>query len=306
MDRIRQMQIFIQVMENGNFTKAAEALAIPRSTVSTEIQQLEDRLKTQLFLRTTRKVVPTQDGQQFLAIARDIVDAVTSAEQMFLQTELQVSGRLRVDMPSRIGSKIVLPALPGLLRQYPDLTVDLSASDRIVDLVADSVDCALRLGVLDNSELVCRNLGEVPFVTCTSPSYLVRNGVPETLDDLRTHSMVNYATRLPATSSVLDFLRDGSVRTVEVPSTVTVDGAEAYLAAALSGLGLIQVPAYDVRDHLKAGELVEVLPDHPVPSLPLSFLYVRRRNLAPRVRVFLHWLETVLMQNGVMTQVSRG
>ncbi len=306
MDRIRQMQIFIQVMESGNFTRAAEALAIPRSTVSTEIQALEDRLKAQLLLRTTRKVVPTQDGRRFLETARDIVDAVAAAEGMFRRTDLRLAGRLRVDVPSRIGRKLVLPALPAFMAEHPDLTIDLSASDRMVDLVADSVDCALRLGVLDDSELVCRNLGEVAFVTCASPGYLARHGTPETIDDLRLHVLVNYAPRLPAMSATLEFEKDGRQQEIEMRSAVTVDGAEAYIAAALAGLGLIQVPAFDVHDLLEAGAFIEVLPQERPPRVPLSFLFVRRRNLSPKVRVFFRWLEAILEQHDVISRRPAG
>ncbi|MGP4842832.1 LysR family transcriptional regulator [Marinobacter sp. 1Y8] len=295
------MQIFIQVMESGNFTRAAEAMAIPRSTVSTEIQALEDRLHTQLLLRTTRKIVATQDGRQFMKIARDIVDAVAASESMFRQTELHLSGRLRVDVPSRIGRKLVIPSLPDFMARHPDLAIDLSASDRMVDLVADGVDCALRLGVLEDSELVCRSLGEVSFVTCASADYLTRYGTPTTLDDLKSHFLVNYTSRLPATSSTLEFQKKGGSQKIEMHSAISVDGAEAYLEAALFGLGLIQVPAYDVRSLLETGDLIEILPEHRPPPVPLSLLYVSRRNLSPKVRVFFCWLEGILEQHNVFS-----
>lgn len=299
MDRIRQMQVFIQVMESGNFTRAADALSIPRSTVSTVIQTLEDRLKTQLLLRTTRKVVPTQEGRQFLETARDIVDAVSASETMFRSDSLQVGGRIRIDVPSRIGRRILLPELPMFLRDHPDLTIELSASDRLVDLVGEGVDCALRLSVLEDSELVCRSLGEVEFVTCASRGYLAEHGIPQTLGDLASHCLINYAPHFPASSPSLDFLVNGENCRVEMQSTVAVDGAEPYIAAAAAGLGLIQVPLFDVRDSLTSGTLVEVLPDVRPPCVPLSFLFVKRRNLSPKVRIFQAWLESVLKRHDV-------
>lgn len=302
MDRIRQMQIFIQVMESGNFTRAAETLAIPRSTVSTEIQALEDRLQTQLLFRSTRKVVPTQDGRRFLETAQNIVDAVTTSEQMFLPGNLCLSGRLRVDIPSRIARRLVLPALSDFIAQHPHLTIDISASDRKVDLVADGVDCVLRLGVLLDSDLVCRPLGEVDFVTCASPAYLARHGLPKKLDDPSSHLLINYSPQLPASTETLEFQQGEHLIEIKMRSAITVDGAEAYVAAALSGLGLIQVPAYDVRHLLERGELKEILPDTPPPSIPLSFLFTKRRNLSPKVRVFLLWLESVLERHGVISQ----
>ncbi len=298
------MQVFIQVMESGNFTRAADALALPRSTVSTQIQALEDRLKTQLLLRTTRKVVPTSDGRRFMEIARDIVGAVAASESMFDQAEPHLVGRLRVDVPGRIGTKLVIPALPGFLARHPDLTIELSASDRMVDLAGDGVDCALRLGVLDDSGLVRRSLGQVRFVTCASPHYLARHGTPATLDDLTSHRSVNYASRLPVSASTLEFLNGRHPLELEMRSVVAVDTAAAYIAAALAGLGLIQVPAYDVRDRLEAGDLVEVLPKHEPPPVPLSLLFVERRNLSSRVRVFFRWLEAILESNGVVSRDS--
>ncbi|MDQ7728578.1 LysR family transcriptional regulator [Halomonas sp. SpR8] len=295
------MQIFIQVMESGNFTRAAEALAMPRSTVSTEIQALEDRLQTQLLFRTTRKVVPTQDGRRFLETAQDLVDAVTASEQMFLQGNLRLSGRLRVDIPSRIGRRLVLPALPDFMAQHPSLAIDLSASDRMVDLVADGVDCVLRLGILEDSDLVCRPLGEVDFVTCASPAYLAHYGLPEKLDDLNSHLLINYSPRLPASTATLEFQHGEHPIEIEMRSAITVDGAETYIAAALSGLGLIQVPTYDVRHLLERGELKAILPNTPPPPIPLSFLFTKRRNLSLKVRVFLHWLEDVLENHGVIS-----
>ena len=172
----------------------------------------------------------------------------------------------------------------------------------MVDLVADSVDCALRLGVLDDSELVCRNLGEVAFVTCASPGYLARHGAPETLDDLQSHVLVNYAPRLPAMSATLEYEKDGRQQEIEMRSAVTVDGAEADIAAALAGLGLIQVPAFDVHDLLEAGAFIEILPQQRPPRVPLSLLFVRQRNLSPKVRVFFRWLEAILEQHDVVAR----
>ena len=300
MDRVRQMQIFIQVMESGNLTRAAAALGLPRSTVSTELQALEDRLKTQLLRRTTRKVVPTPDGHAFLHSARDIVDAVASAETMFTAAQPRLAGRLRVDMPVRIGRKLVIPALPEFLAAHPDLTLELGTSDRRTDLIAEGVDCVLRLGELESSELISRRIGHVAFVTCASPAYLARHGIPETLDDLAPHLLVNYATQLPTGRGALEFSMNGTLHEVALATPVTVNNAESYIACALAGLGIVQLPAFDVRDRLAKGTLVEILPTAPPPPVPLSFLFARRRNLAPRIRLFQDWLAGLLVREGVL------
>ncbi len=241
----------------------------------------------------------SQDGQRFVETARDIVDAVAASERMFRQTDVNVTGRLRVDVPSRIGRKILLPNLPSFLARHPGLSVDLSASDRFVDLVADGVDCALRVGTLADGEIVARKLCDLDLVTCASPGYLGKYGTPENLDALSHHVSVNYATRLPAPTSTLDFVVDGTVREIAVGSAVNVDGVEAYITAACVGLGLSQVPSYDVRDLISAKRLVAILPQLSPPPMPLSILFVKRRNLSPRVRLFLTWLEGVLEAEGI-------
>ena len=300
MDRIRQLQVFIQVMESGNLTRAAAVLGMPRSTLSTELQALEDRLNTQLLLRTTRKVVPTPDGEAFLPTAREIVDAMASAETMFTHAPPTLTGRLRVDMPGRIGRKLVIPALPHFLAAHPGLRLELGTSDRLVDLVAEGVDCVLRLGELEESALISRRIGEIAYVTCASPAYLARHGTPRGPDDLGGHLLVNYAAELPAERATLALFQHGALHEIPLPAAITVNNAEAYLAAALAGLGMIQLPAFDVRDRLAAGQLVEILPGAAPPAVPLSFLFARRRNLAPKVRLFQDWLVALLTREGVL------
>ena len=173
------MAVFIQVMESGNFTRAARTLGLPRSTVSTAIQTLEDRLGTQLIRRSTRRMVVTDEGTRFLARAREIVDAVDDTERMFDQGADRLTGRLRVDMPSRIGRRFVIPALPGLMEQHPELTIELSTTDRRVDLLSEGVDCIIRVGGLESSDIICRKLGDLPIIACASPGYLERHGIPQ-------------------------------------------------------------------------------------------------------------------------------
>lgn len=291
------MQVFIQVMESGSFTKAAEAMNLPRSTISTIIQTLEDRLHVQLFQRTTRSVTPTHDGLQYLETVREVVDAVEASEQMFQRNPAQISGRLRVDMPSRIGRRVVIPALPGFLAQHPQLELAFSARDRIVDMVSEGIDCLIRAGDPVDPQLVCRKLGEVELVNCASPAYLARYGLPENSTDLAKHLAVGYAHDIPppATSVAFEYADKRGVQSISMHSLVSVDNAEAYIASALAGLGIIQVPRFDVQDLLDASSLREVLPQLRPPSMQLSFLYPKRRNLPTRVKVFQEWVSQLLI-----------
>lgn len=304
MDRIRQVEVFIQVMESGNFTRAAQALNIPRSTVSTTIQALEDRLGAQLLQRTTRQVTPTQDGLQFLEAARSLVDTYEEAESMFRSEPQQAEGRLHVDIPSRIGRQIVIPALPEFLEQNPLVQLEFSMNDRIINMLTEGVDCVIRVGHLPDSELVCRKLGDLEVINCASPAYLTRYGTPKSLGDLAKHQLVNYSANLPALAAEWEYLVDGREQVVKMPSMITVDNAEAYIACAIAGMGIIQIPEFDVEQAIEEGTLVRVLHDYQAPSMPISLLYPSRRNLPLRVRVFQKWVTDLLSVHGVWSDCS--
>lgn len=298
MDRIQQMQAFIKVVESGNFSRAAEALGLPRSTISTTVQALEDRLGAQLLQRTTRVVRPTQEGLQFLDLARDLVDAVAQAEGVFRHRPEEITGRLRVDMPSRMAGQMVIPHLAEFFALYPSLEIDLSATDRMIDLISEGVDVVVRLAQLESSDLISRKLGDVQILTCASADYVARNGRPQVPEDLTHHILVNYALRMPAQSSDWDGTVVGKPVSVPMRSSLCVNNAESYVAAALQGHGLIQVPAHDVRDFIAAGNLIELLADYRPAPIPISVLYARRRHLAPRARVFMDWLANLLKREG--------
>lgn len=292
------MQVFVQVVESGGFTRAAAALGLPRSTVSTTVQALEDRMGAQLLQRTTRVVRPTQEGLQLLDQARDLVDALSRVEGMFRDRPGAVSGRLRIDMPSRMARRMVIPRLAEFRALHPALAIDLSATDRMIDLVSEGVDAVVRLAVLEDSELVCHRIGVVPILTCAGAGYVARHGRPETPDDLTRHLLVNYAQRMPAPVAEWEGTVAGAPVSVAMQSHLCVDNAESYVAAALAGHGLVQVPAYDVREDLQAGRLIELLPGYRPAPVPVSVLYARRRYLAPRLRVFIDWLDALMRAEG--------
>lgn len=294
MDRIDLFRIFSRVVECASFTRAADTLGIPRSTVSAAVQELEGRVGARLLHRTTRKVSPTQDGIAFYDRCQRVMADVEDTENLFRQTAAQLSGRLRIDVPGRIGRLIIAPALPDFLDLYPRIDIDLGVTDRAVDLVEDSVDCVLRVGPLGDSGLIARAVGKLPLINVASPAYLERHGVPRAPGDLGAHQAVNYAS--PSSGRVEDWewVEDSALRTLPVRGRVIVNSAEAYIACCLAGLGLIQIPAYDVRRHLEAGELVEVMPGHRAEPMPITLLYPHRQHLSRRLRVFADWLDALL------------
>lgn len=296
LDRIDLLRIFARVVECASFTRAADTLGMPRSSVSTAVQELEGRVGARLLHRTTRRVSPTQDGSAFYERCVRLIGDYEETEGLFRQSVVGPRGKIRVNVPGRFGRLIIAPALPDFFAKYPDIEVELGVTDRAVDLVQDSVDCVVRVGPLGDSGLIARKLGDLELINCASPAYLKARGVPRTVADLAGHVAVAYAS--PSSGRVEDweYVEDGEVRTLAMRAQVTVNSAEAYIACCLAGLGLIQIPAYDVRDHIANGELIEVMPDLRAAALPMTVLYPHRQQLSRRLQVFVEWMAALLQR----------
>lgn len=294
MDRIDQLRIFLRVAQCGSFTLAADQLALPRTSVSMAVQQLEARLGARLLHRTTRRVGLTPDGEALLERAHALVADVDELEQQFRPAAGALAGRLRVEMPSRIARRLVAPSLPAFFAQHPAVEVELGSSDRAVDLVHEGIDCALRVGPLAPSSLVARPLGELRLINCASPAYLARHGAPGTPDDLPGHAAVHYASPTTGRLAPWEWQQAGETRSLAMRGQVAANNVETYIACCLAGLGLIQIPAFDVREHLAAGELVEVLARWPAPPMPVHLVYPHRRHLSRRMQAFSGWLGGLL------------
>ena len=299
MDRIDLFRIFVRVVDCASFTRAADTLDIARSSVSAAVSELEARVGARLLHRTTRKVAPTQDGAAFYERCQRLLAEVEETENLLRQGGAAPSGMLRIDVPGRIGRLIIAPALPDFLARFPGLDIHLGVTDRAVDLVEDSVDCVLRVGPLADSGLIARTLGALPLINVASPAYLDRHGVPRTPDCLTQHVAVNYASPWTGRVEPWEWIEDGRQRDLPMRGRVTVNSAEACIACCLAGLGLVQIPAYDVRPYLAAGELMEVMPGHRAAPLPMTLLYPHRRHRSRKVQVFAQWLEE-LMQREVL------
>lgn len=294
LDRIDLFRIFIRVVDCASFTRAAATLGVPRSSVSAAVRELEIRIGTRLLHRTTRHVSTTQDGMAFYERCQRVIADVEETENLFRQARAQPSGKIRIDVPGRIGRLIIAPALADFLDNYREIDVELGVSDRAINLVEDNVDCVLRVGPLADSGLIARPLGHLPLINVASPAYLMRYGTPGRPDDLLHHRAVNYAS--PSTGRVEDWewLDESGLHHMPMSGRVTVNSAEAYIACCLAGHGLIQIPAYDVKSHLAAKELVEVMPAFRAAPMPMTLLYPHRQHLSRRLHVFMEWLESVL------------
>lgn len=294
MDRIDQLRIFVRVAHSGSFALAANQLDLPRPTVSLAIRQLEGRLGTRLFNRTTRRVSLTQDGIALMERAPTLIADTEALEAQFRSAGDTLQGRLRVDVPSRIARRLVVPALPDFFAGHPGVELDLGSSDRPVDLVQEGIDLALRVGTNAASSLVSRPVGQLRLVNCASPAYLARRGTPQVPADLAQHQAVNYTLTGSGRAAAWEWYEAGALHSLPLPGLVSVNNAESYIACCLAGLGLIQIPAFDVAEHLAGGELVEVLQAWPVPPMPVQLVYPHRRNLSPRLRAFNDWLVGVI------------
>ncbi len=295
MNQLDAMQIYRRVAELASFTQAADSLGLPKASISTAVQQLEALLGTRLLHRTTRKVQMTQDGQTFYERSTDLLADFDELRTLFQHSESALSGRLRVDMSSGIAKHIVLPRLPEFLRAHPELEVELSSTDRRVDLVREGFDCVVRVGALLDSTLVARPLGSYRVINAVSRGYIAEYGVPQKLDDLHAHRLVHYVSNLGAKSSGFEYVDEsGTERFIAMAGALTVNNSDAYLAACLAGLGIIQTPDVGLRAYLRSGELVEVLPQYREAPLPVSLLYAHRRHLPRRVQAFMSWMGEVM------------
>jgi DNA-binding transcriptional LysR family regulator len=287
MDRFDAMRVFTRIVERRSFTKAAEDLGLPRSSVTDAVRGLEARLGVRLLQRTTRHVSPTLDGEAYYQRCVNLIAEMEDAEGAF---GARPSGLIRVDVNGAQARYFLLPGLPRFRQQYPDIELHLSEVDQPVDLIREGLDCILRAGDLGDSPLIKRRLAMLDRGTFASPDYLSRFGTPRTPDDLEGHERVGWLSSDMSEIRPLVFCAAGKVHRMMLPVTVTVTAPDSNVASACLGLGLIQAPRYRVVSELASGALVEVLADFPPTPLPVHVLYSHTRQLSPRLRVFIDWM----------------
>ncbi|MES2758167.1 MAG: LysR family transcriptional regulator [Pseudomonadota bacterium] len=294
MNRLEAMQVYVRVAELASFTQAADSLGMSKAAVSTAVRQLEAALGTRLLQRTTRRVHMTPDGLTFYERSKHMLDEMEELEGLFRQGGAQLSGRLRIDMPVAVARNIVIPQLTAFLLAHPRLQVDLSSTDRRVDVVKEGFDCIVRVGRLDDSSLIARPLGRFSMINCASPDYLARFGTPRTLADLASHRLVDYAPSLSGRAARFDYMDGAQERSVDVDAAIAVNNSDAYQAACLAGLGIIQAPLTGLAELLARGQLVPVLDDYRAAPMPVTLLYPNRRHVALRAQRFMQWIADVM------------
>jgi DNA-binding transcriptional LysR family regulator len=297
MDRIASMNAFVRVVESGNFTKAADTLDLPNATVTRLVQALEQHLHVRLLHRTTRAVTVTPEGANYyervVRLLADLDDIECSAKQSLAMP----SGRIRVEAAAAIGTMVVLPALGEFYKAYPEVTVDLSIGNRRADLVAEGMDCAIRAGEIAEPSLIARRIGEFQFITCATPGFISIHGAPDKPDDIQQRPSIGMTSVSTGRALPFRFSDGGDEIQVPLSHVLQVNDTNAYLAAGMAGLGIMQAPAYTVQAALDSGKLVALLPEWRTPTIPVYLIYPSNRFLSAKVRVFVDWVVALFEQH---------
>jgi DNA-binding transcriptional LysR family regulator len=288
MDRIDCLRALVRTMESGSFTAAAQELGIGQPAVSKRIALIEEEFGAQLFLRTTRKLSPTPEARRIYEHARQILSVYDAALSTVEQAAPRPSGTLRVSIPSSFGRHRVMPVIAEFMRDYPEVRVDVRFSERLVNLVEEGVELALRIGDLQVSTLIARRLGSVRRYLVATPTYLHERPAPRTPDDLAMHQCIVYS-RLPDADRWA-FESELGRHVVAVDGSLLVDDADAMQDAVLRNLGIAILPSWSAAPGLRYGELERVLPDYSVAALPLHAVYPEMQWMSLRARCFLDLL----------------
>ena len=286
MDRLSCMATFVRAVDTGSFAAAAQAGPSPQM-VAKQVAYLEARLGTRLLTRTTRRQSLTEAGRLFYDRCREVLAAADDAEALASERGAVPRGHLRITAPATFGRHSLMPALTAFLDVHPGITVALTLTDRVTDLVEEGFEAAIRIGASDRASLVARPLTPYRLLACAAPAYLARRGTPATPVDLARHELLGYAFWSRPTDRAWTFVRGQESVTVPGKARLEVNDASALLVAAIAGFGILVGPADALAPALKRGELVPVLPDYEVPARPMHLLHSSDRRQTPRLRAFI-------------------
>lgn len=288
MDRFQAMRVFSQVVESGSFAKAAARLNLSTSAASRHVAELEAHLDTRLLQRTTRRISLTESGRGFYEHCVQILAELDDAERDASQASATPRGTVRLTTSINFGMRHVTPAIVGFLARYPQVKFDVSLSDRVVDLVEEGFDLAIRIGAAGPDTLVARKLGETRLVPCASPAYLAKHGAPGMPEDLKHHNCLTYEYALRDEWVFVDAA--GVECKVRVSGSLNSNNGDLLAEAAAQGLGVVCEPTFIVGPEIRAGRLVPILQEFAAPRSPIYAVYTSRKHLSARVRLFVDFL----------------
>ncbi|MYM22115.1 LysR family transcriptional regulator [Duganella sp. FT135W] len=289
MDRLRALEVFVEVVKRDGFARAAEALDTSPANVTRYISDLEAHLQTRLLNRSSRKMSLTSSGEALFERAKSILDDVAEAEAIVSSATMQPHGVLRINAPLSFGVLHLAPLWAKFMRLYPEVQLDVALIDRVVDIVEEGYDMAVRISRAGSTSNVARKLASSRNVLCASPDYIQQHGMPRTPTDLLQHACIGYSYAATADEwHMLD--ASGAAHAVKVRCVMHTNNGDTARAAALGGLGVIWQPTFLVGADLRAGRLQRVLPDYHMPDMDVLAVYPSRRHLSAKVRVMIDFL----------------
>ncbi|EJL86748.1 transcriptional regulator [Herbaspirillum sp. CF444] len=288
MNKLREIECFIAVAELGSFVKAADALNVSKAAVSRTILELEARLGARLMQRTTRRLSLTEAGSLYLERCKQIVSALEDADQMLTVGNTDPTGLLRINVPQTFGVLHLVKVWPCLLRRYPGIRLDITLSDRIVDIIEEGYDLAIRIARLPNSSLIYRKLASTRILVCASPEYLEKHGTPRHPDDLKDHMVMGYS--YSADKDEWHFEGPEGAVSVKTNVRMLANNGDTCVAAALAGIGITRQPTFMLSEHIRSGKLVPIMPDYMSAELGIYAVYPSRTHLPAKVRATIDFL----------------
>ena len=285
MDRLEAMSILLEAVETGSLSAAGRRLGMPLPTISRKVSDLEGHLKTRLLLRGGRKLVLTDAGRNYVAACKRILEDVVEAERIAAGEYRAPTGELVISTPLVFGRVHVVPVVTEFLKTYPDIHIRLQMTDRVVNLIEDHIDLAVRIGTLPDSSLIATRVGTPNLVVFASPAYLAQRGTPRTPEDLAAHDCIAFDALSPGDR--WDFARERIGSSVLIRPRLRANTAEAVIEAALGGLGIARTMSYPIAPAVAAGALDIVLRDYELPAVPISLVYPSQRLLPLKLRAFL-------------------
>lgn len=291
MDRFSALKVFTRVVETNSFTRAADSLDMPNATISKTIQQLEAHLGTRLLQRTTRRITVTPEGLEYYDKALRILTELDEIDASFKTSSAKPKGHLRIAIGGSTARDVLVPLLADFMTIYPDIRIDLQVADKPSDLISGNIDCAIRGGPMEDSSLIARKIGEATIITCATPGYLKRYGVPAYPDELRNgHRLISYLSPASGRAFPFRFEHNGEKMEIKAEHHLGINESNAHIAAVEAGLGIVQTFTYSLKKALAVGALVQILGKWRPAPYPFHVVYAQNRHVPPRLRVFLEWL----------------
>ena len=286
MDQLQGMRVFTRVAELGSFARAATTLDLSRAMASSYVAQLEAHLGTRLLHRTTRKVSVSPQGAVYLEHCKRILAEIDAADDQLRLARNRPQGKLRVDVPVAFGKYLLLPAIPRFSQRYPDISLEVRFNDRYVDIAAEHVDVAVRVGKVTAPDIIARRIAASRLLTCASPKYLAQAGMPRTPEELRKHRLIGHLRGDASRPADWQFKQGDGTRSLRLPMALSFNTVDALTISALEGAGIVQQLDLLVSGYLAEGRLVELLRDHSCEGPPLSVIYPKATQHLAKVRVF--------------------